>query len=313
MVKSKDRQSIDVAKLYYQSEYSQQEIAKFLNISRPTVSKLLTYAKENGYVTIQINDPDDVSDDLSIALKNKYNLDNAIIANSPLNNNDEIKKYIGQAAAEYLHSIIKDNDIIGISWGTTMYSIATQLADKKLKGVQVVQLKGGLSHTNINTYASEVNELFAKAFHAQGRSLPLPVIFDKPESKRITEKDSHISDIIELGKKSNISIFSVGTVKDDAMIFRLGYINEEEKKRIQQHAVGDVCSRFFDKNGKVCDEIINSRTVGIELEELKKKKQSILVAGGERKIEALHVALSSKIANTLVTDQFTAEILLAKK
>lgn len=313
MVKSKDRQSIDVAKLYYQSEYSQQEIAEFLNISRPTVSKLLTYAKENGYVTIQIHDPDDVSDDLSVALKNKYDLNNVIIANSPLNNNEEIKKHIGQAAAKYLYSIIKDGDIIGISWGTTMYSVATQLKDKKLKDVQIVQLKGGLSHTNINTYASEVNELFTNAFHAQGRSLPLPVIFDKPELKRITEKDSHINEIIELGKKANIAIFSVGTVKDDAILFRLGYINEEDKKRIQKCAVGDVCSRFFDKNGNICDEIINSRTVGVELEELKKKKQNILVAGGERKIEALHVALSSKIASTLVTDQFTAEALLAKK
>lgn len=313
MVKSKDRQSIDVAKLYYQSEYSQQEIAEFLNISRPTVSKLLNYAKENGYVTIQIHDPDDVSDDLSMALKNKYNLNNVIIANSPLNNNEEIKRHIGQAAAKYLYSIIKDGDIIGISWGTTMYSIATQLKDKKLKDVQIVQLKGGLSHTNINTYASEVNELFTNAFHAQGRSLPLPVIFDKPELKRITEKDSHINEIINLGKKANIAIFSVGTVKDDAILFRLGYINEEDKKRIQKCAVGDVCSRFFDKNGNICDEIINSRTVGIELEELKKKEQNILVAGGERKIEALHVALSSKISSILVTDQFTAEALLTKE
>ena len=313
MVKSKDRQSIDVAKLYYQSEYSQQEIAEFLNISRPTVSKLLNYAKENGYVSIQIHDPDDVSDDLSMALKNKYNLNNVIIANSPLNNNEEIKRHIGQAAAKYLYSIIKDGDIIGISWGTTMYSIATQLKDKKLKDVQIVQLKGGLSHTNINTYASEVNELFTNAFHAQGRSLPLPVIFDKPELKRIIEKDSHINEIINLGKKANIAIFSVGTVKDDAILFRLGYINEEDKKRIQKCAVGDVCSRFFDKNGNICDEIINSRTVGIELEELKKKEQNILVAGGERKIEALHVALSSKIASILVTDQFTAEALLTKE
>lgn len=312
MEKSRDRQSIDVAKLYYYSEYSQQEIANLLNISRPTVSKLLTYAKENGYVTIKINDPSDISDDLSIALKSKYNLDNAIIAYSPLNNDDEIKKYIGNAAAKYLHDIVKDNDIIGISWGTTMYAIATQLIDKKLKGVQVVQLKGGLSHTNINTYASEINELFTNAFHAQGRSLPLSVIFDKPELKNIVEEDSHISEVIELGKKANIAVFSVGTVKDDALLFRLGYLNEEEKRRIQKNAVGDVCSRFFDKYGNICNEEINNRTVGIELNDIKKKKKGILVAGGERKLEALHVALSSRIGSTLVTDQFTAKELLAK-
>ena len=298
--------------MYYQSEYSQDQIAKLLNISRPTVSKFLNYAKDHGYVTIQINDPIDISDELSIALKNKYNLNNVIIAYSPLNNDDEIKKHIGRTAAEYLHDIVKDDDIIGISWGTTMHAIATQLIEKKLKGVQVVQLKGGLSYTNNNTYASEVNNLFTNAFHANGRSLPLPVIFDTPELKEIIEKDSHINQIIQMGKQANIAIFSVGTVKEDALLFKLGYFNSEEINRIQENAVGDVCSRFFNRNGEICDEKIDSRIVGIELEDLRKKERTILVAGGERKIEALHAALSSKIANTLVTDQFTAKLLLIK-
>lgn len=310
--KEKDRQSINVARLYYQSEYSQDQIAKLLNISRPTVSKILNYAKERGFVTIQINDPMAISDDLSIALKNKYNLDKVIIAYTPLNNVDDIKEHIGRVAAEYLHNIVKDDDIIGISWGTTMYAIAKQLVEKKLKGVEVVQLKGGLSQTHINTYASEINKLFADAFHANGTSLPLPVIFDTPELKEIIEKDSHINQIIQMGKKANIAIFSTGTVKDNALLFKLGYFNKQEIKRIQENAVGDVCSRFFNKNGEICDEKINSRTVGIGLEQLKAKERTILVAGGERKIEALHSALSSKMANTLIIDQFTAKLLLIK-
>lgn len=310
--KDKDRQSINVARLYYQSEYSQDQIAKLLNISRPTVSKILNYAKERGYVTIQINDPEDISNDLSKALKNKYNLDRVIIAYSPLNNGEDINKNIGRVAAEYLNNIVKDGDIIGISWGTTMYSIARQLVPKKLKDVEVVQLKGGLSQTHINTYASEINKLFADAFHANGTSLPLPVIFDTPELKQIIEKDSHINQIIQMGKKANIAIFSTGTVKDNALLFRLGYFNKQEIERIQENAVGDVCSRFFNKNGEICDEKINNRTVGIDLEQLKAKERTILVAGGEKKIEALHSALSSKMANTLIIDQFTAELLLKK-
>ncbi|ACA44342.1 sugar-binding transcriptional regulator [Clostridium botulinum] len=312
MLKDKDRQSIDVSRLYYQSEYSQHEIANLLNISRPTVSKLLKYAKESGYVTIEINDPMDISDDLALTLKNKYDLEEVAIAYSPLNNEDEIKNQIGRVAAQYLHDVVKDGDTIGVSWGTTMYALATQLVEKELKDVQIVQLKGGLSHTRSNTYASEINELFAKAFHAEGRALLLPVIFDTQELKEITEKDSHINEVMQMGKQANIAIFSTGTVEDDALLFRLGYFNEEEKKRIQKYAVGDVCSRFIDRNGKICDEKINTRTVGIDLEELKKKERSILVAGGERKLNSLHVALSSKIANTLVTDQFTAKLLLGR-
>ena len=43
--KEKEQFSIEVARLYYESDYSQQEIANKLGISRPKVSRLLKSAK----------------------------------------------------------------------------------------------------------------------------------------------------------------------------------------------------------------------------------------------------------------------------
>lgn len=57
MEQDKDRLSINVAKLYYESDMSQQKIANELGISRPSVSRLLQYAKEHGFVQIRIIDP----------------------------------------------------------------------------------------------------------------------------------------------------------------------------------------------------------------------------------------------------------------
>ena len=92
-----------------------------------------------------------------------------------------------------------------------------------------------------------------------------------------------ISNILETGKEAQVAIFTVGSVNDDALLFRLGYFTEEEKQQLKKMAVGDVCSRFIDRNGQICDENINNRTVSIELEELRKKDRSILVAGGAKR------------------------------
>ena len=46
--KDRDRLSIDVARLYYESDMSQQKIADELGISRPSVSRLLQHAKDQG-------------------------------------------------------------------------------------------------------------------------------------------------------------------------------------------------------------------------------------------------------------------------
>ncbi|MDR0271269.1 sugar-binding transcriptional regulator [Paenibacillus sp.] len=306
----KQRLSIEAARLYYVSEYSQMEIASRLGVSRPTVSRLLQYAKEQGYVSIQISDPLDNLNELGLLLKQKYELDTAVVCYSPVNEYREIQKHISKAAADFLNETVQDTDIIGVTWGRTMHAVALQLQQKQVRGVEVVQLKGGISHSHINTYAAETVNLFAAAYHTIARYLPLPVIFDSIAAKEMVEEDRHIHRIIELGKQANIAIFTVGTVNDDALLFQLGYFNEEEKLLLQSKGIGDICSRLFDAQGNLCSEEINNRTVGIDLHDLCEKEQSILVAGGERKIEAIRGALVGKFANTLVTDQFTAQALL---
>ena len=59
------------ARLYYQDELSQQQIADRLGISRTTVSRLLQMARDNHIVRIQVVEPTDVvtlSDELTQTL-----------------------------------------------------------------------------------------------------------------------------------------------------------------------------------------------------------------------------------------------------
>lgn len=306
----KQRLSIEAARLYFLSDFSQQDIAERLGVSRPTVSRLLQYAKEQGYVLITIVDPREDLDELGEKVKQRYKLDRVLVSYSPLNEYQEIQKHISKTAAEYLHQIVQDADIIGVTWGTTMHAVARQLQQKPVRGVEVVQLKGGVSHSHVNTYAAEIVNLFADAYHTIARYLPLPVIFDNIELKKMVEEDRHIERIIQLGKQANIAVFTVGTVKEDALLFRLGYFSESEQKMLQTTGAGDICSRFFDSQGNICSEEINNRTIGAELEDFRRKDKSILVAGGQRKTDAIRAALIGGYANVLITDQFTTQALL---
>ncbi|MFB5267830.1 sugar-binding transcriptional regulator [Paenibacillus enshidis] len=311
MENEKQRLSIEAARLYYLSDYSQQDIAERLGVSRPTVSRMLQYAKDRGFVRISIIDPLEDLNALADELKQTYGLDHVLVCYSPENEYRVIQQHISKKAADFLHETVQDSDIIGVTWGTTMHAVAQQLESKPVRGVEVVQLKGGVSHSHVNTYAAETVQLFASAFHTIARYMPLPVIFDNVALKQMVEEDRHIRRIIELGKQANIAVFTVGTVKEDALLFRLGYFSAEEQAYLQQTGAGDICSRFFDRDGHICSEEINNRTVGIDLAELQKKEKSILVAGGQRKIDAIRAALVGRYANILVTDQFTAQALLS--
>src|SRR5699024_6453216 len=195
------------------------------------------------------------------ALQRKYSLEKVFVTFAPVDKYSEIIKSITRTAAEYLDEIVGDGDIIGVSWGVTLNALAEKLKVKNVSDVKVVQLKGGMSHSKTQTHAIETVNLFAKAYHSTPNYLHLPVVFDKKEVKDVVSEDRHIERIVQLGKDANIAVFTVGSAGADSLLFKLGYFDEAETKKLQTKAAGDICSRFIYENGKICDETVNARTV----------------------------------------------------
>ena len=311
-MEAKKNKVVEAAKLYYLLDYTQHEIAKKLGVSRPTVSRMLQTAKKEGIVQIKIIDMEENVSDLEKAIEKKYNLKKAVIAPVPQYEDHIIKTTLGLKAAEYLDTIVKDNDIIGVTWGTTMYHVAVELKKKEVNNIKIVQLKGGISHSETNTYVSEILYLFGKAYRTTPLHLPLPAIVDQVVVKQAMMEDRHIRKIIETGKEANIALFTCGPIKSESLLFKLGYFTNEDLEMLYSKAVGDICSRFFDQDGQICNNSLNERTLGIDLSELREKEYSILVAGGNQKVNSIHAALKGKFANVLVTDQYTARFILEK-
>ena len=301
---------IEAAKLYYLLDNTQSEIAKKLSVSRPTVSRLLQIAKSEGIVQIKINDPTEEIEKLSSQLEEKFHLKKAIVVSVPQYEDVLVRNYLGAAGATYLTEIVKDGDIIGVTWGTTLYHLAIELGQKFVRNVRVVQLKGGVSHSETNTFASEILYLFGKAFNSTPHHLPLPAIVDHVLVKQAVMADRHIKKVLDLGVEANVAVFTVGPVKADSLLFQLGYFTVEDLEFLSENAAGDICSRFFDIEGRICNRELDERTLGINLKDLQKKEHSILVAGGAGKINGIYGALKGKYANSLITDQFTARFLL---
>ncbi len=310
MEEDKLKKIIDAAKLYYQLDYSQQDIAKKLGVSRPTVSRFLQQAKAEGIVQIMIMDPSEDNEKIAGELKERYGLKKVLVVSTPQYEESIVKRYLGEAAAHYLYQTVKDGDMIATSWGTTLYQVAVHLQHKHVRNVTVVQLNGGVSHSETNTYATEIVQLLGKSFNSIPHLLPLPAIVDHVVVKQAIEADRHIRKILEMGKQANIAIFTVGVPTPDSVLIQANYFTKEDLEIIHEKAVGDICSRYIDEKGNICHESLNNRTIGIDLKDLANKEQSILIAGGPKRVEAIYGALQGKYANILITDQFTARSLL---
>lgn len=305
-MEDRELQAIDAAKLYYLGNYSQSEVAERMGVSRPTVSKLLSLAKETGYVRIEIEDPRESGSEIGRMLAEKYHLVDVAVTPVRADNREEILPALGRLGAEKLQELVKDNFVVGVSWGNTLYSMARHLKAQNLHGVEVVQLKGGLSHSDKTTNDFETIDLFCRSLNAKARLLPLPAVFRSAEVKRLVEDEPFISNVMDHARHADVVVFTVGSARPESTLFKMGYFTEKDKEKIVATAVGDICSRWINTDGEICVPDVDQRTVGISLDQLKDRPVRLMVAGGVEKAQVIEVALRCGYATHLVIDQATA-------
>ncbi|MBO2518396.1 MAG: RNA polymerase subunit sigma-70 [Firmicutes bacterium] len=298
---------VKVARLAYDHGLSQGEIAKRIGTSRSTVSRMLREARERGIVTVVIHDPTERAEKLSQALKETYGLKEAIVVPTELESEPAVRPLLAQAVVGLLADVVRDNDIVGVSWGRTMGEIARRLHPMTKRGVSVVQLNGGLNRADLPGYPNYVTGRFAQAFGATAYVLPVPAIVRMPALRRELESDPATKTVLDLARNASVALFSVGVIGVESVLVQSGYLQLHELQQLQlRGAVGDVIGRYYDSRGQICDRELDSRTIGIELAELKEKRYAIAVAGGVEKRQAIRGGLLGGYFNTLVTDQFTA-------
>ena len=302
---------VEAAKLYYEHQLSQLEISKKLKVSRPTVSRLLNQARNTGIVRIDIIDPSEIGTQLESALINKYELKKVVVVPNDTDDNQIIKKRLGKAAVILVDQLITESTILGISWGTTMQQVARQIRSRRVKDMVVVQLNGGISRAELDTHASEIAKTIGESYKAIPYLMPLPAVVDNAALKKAILSDKYISRTLELGRKAEIAMFTIGSFGNNSVLVNADYFEPDEvDELLKSGAVGDICSRIIKADGSICSKDLNNRTIGIELEELKKKQYSIAVVGGKKKFAAIQAGLNGQWFNSLITDEWTATELL---
>lgn len=125
--------------------------------------------------------------------------------------------------------------------------------------------------------------------------------------------DRFVREVVGAFPSITLALVGVGATEPSRALASSGNVfsSQELKRLASKGAVGDICLRFFDSEGKPVVTELNDRVISIELEQLRKIKRVVAVAGGRRKVAAIRGALLGKLVNVLITDLTTAEQLLA--
>ena len=305
-----DRIFISVIKQYYELGISQEEIAAKEYISKSTVSRIINKAVKNGYVQFKLCYPIVSSTELKKQLMEQFELENAVVTPVYVDDARLILIDVCKAAVQDIKTFVEDGDIIGVSWGRTLGQLADCLDDYQndKKDIVTVQTNGFVAGDVQSIQSSATISKFQRAFAAEGYLLPVPIFLDSKETATALMNDSKIKPMMDLCRRASLAILSVGAFSSRSVVLERGVLSPEDYERLAQcGTVGDLCSRYFDINGKIANEDMDQRTLGLSLDDLRKIRRRMALAVGPKKAKATIGALRTGAITHLYTDENTAQ------
>lgn len=309
---TEQRLLVKVSSMYYDQELNQQEIADRLNLSRPKVSRLLKQARETGVVQIKVITPSTHYINLEIELERRFNLQEVIIVDGDNITKELLKRQLGIAAADYLLRTITKNDVVGVTWGTTLQEMIDALIPLPTENVHVVQALGGVGPPEAKAHSTDISRRLSQILNSKLTLLSAPGIVGSTEAKNILLSDWQVKSALELFSKINKLFVGLGGIETNPVLQPSSNDVTENlyNEIISSEAVGDIALRFFDIKGNPVASKLDELTIGITIPEIQNIDTVIAIAGGLEKLNVILGALSGQLINVLITDRETSEAIL---
>jgi len=306
--------------LYYEDRMNQQEIADALQISRPSVARMIKSGRSSGIVKIEIKNPDNLAfASMEREIEKKFGLEEVVIAasDSVEIGTELINENLAQEVLHFLMRIIEDREYIGVTMGMTLHNIvcADTQRMERLK-CTFVPIIGGIGESRYDIHSNYIAMAFANAFKANCLQFFAPLMFSTQDLLQNFLREESMQGILKSFRKISTVIMGIGiTKKEHSTILKSGYINEETFENfVKKGAIGDVAMQFFDKEGNVEKfSSFNSLVSGMPIEELRKVRRKIGVATGAVKAEPVIGAIRGGFINILIIDSECAQALLGDR
>lgn len=299
-----------VARLYYEDGYKQSEIAKMLNTSHSTISRMLNEAVENKIVEVTIRYPYSTIPSLGKSLRTKFGLKEAYVFPSTGSYGEETIQSLGQLGAYVLDKNLEDRMTLGISLGQAVAATTRAFKPSSFLHCRVVRLQGAMDNELME--GTNLAQVLSSQLGGEFVIVPAPMIMKSSESCKLIMQEPSIIETLRIAENADIALIGVGSMDAAySTTYRNKLITYNELADLHKAgAVGEVFGKYFDHSGSMLNTDFNHRSVSIPLDKLRNFKTVILVAAGLSKVSGILGLIKGRLINVLVTDSDSAAQLL---
>ncbi|MGK2349790.1 sugar-binding transcriptional regulator [Actinomyces sp. W5033] len=331
------------ASMYYVQGETMEVIARHLGVSRSTVSRLLSRAREQGVVRIELREPG-AAGSLGHHLLDLHGVrarivpvregtteihrlqQVAAVAASTLTEMIDAEVAAlsphacaepggaGGAAARGLETAPGDGLVVGVAWGTTMNEVSTALSSRPVPGLTIVQLNGASEPLQDGPSASDLLARMGHSLGARTITFPVPAFFDQVTTREAMWSERSVKRVLAVAARARIAVFGVGSLDSElpSQVYAGGHLTRSDLAIARrEEVVGDVCTVLLRADGTWRDIDLNARATGPTPAQLARVPRRLCVVAGTGKARAALAALRARVATDLVIDDATARAVLA--
>jgi DNA-binding transcriptional regulator LsrR (DeoR family) len=297
---------------YYINGMTQTEIARQLDATRLRVNQEIQRAKSLGMVRVQIDSPFIARFELQEAVRQTLGIGRVLAAPSRRDRYD-YHSGVGAALASFLTDNLRSKRwrSIGVSWGLTLEQAIRRLPSQSHPDLEIVTMMGGtLKGASFNSFG--IASGFASALGAKYSLLAAPVFLSEGVERSAFLAQEVFAEHFAKFETLDAAILTASDVSARSFLVANGLPKDvTATDLVAAGAIGDVLGRFLDRAGNTVAPPLDQRTIGVELDVLKRVPEKILAAAGPHKVEIIKTASAKGLVDTLVTDDVTAELILS--
>lgn len=238
--------------------------------------------------------------DIEKSIKSFLGLKDVVIVPGNVEENPATFKELGKAAANYIKNIIKDNDIIAITGGSTIKEVVEEFPKvNNFSNVLVIPARGGMGR-KVESQANYLAASLANKVNGTYKLLHIPENISTEVIEGLL-KEKQIKEVIENIHNADILIYGIGNAIH--MAKKRGLSEEYISKLEGLGAIGEAFGCYFNKESQV---VLENTPIGININDAKKINTHIAVAAGKNKVEAIIATEMNNSNAVLVTDEAAA-------
>lgn len=292
-----------VARLYYLDGLGQSEIASIYGVSRSTVSRLLTSARNRGVVRITIDDADPRDRDLESQLQDRFGLRHAIVVRGMDGAESANRRAVGYFAAAEVADWVRTSRIVGITGGRTLGELVHSMRPGTHEdALSVVQLMGTIGANPSGVDASELSRSLARLYDGTFHTVNSPAFVENRRTRDLFLSHSQIQAVWTLFSSLDMALVGIGTLRESMIAERKALDSQVIDELREAGAVGEVCGRFFDVKGRECPTSMRDRVISIDLETLRNSPHVVGVTTGAMRADAIRGAIAGELVDSLIID-----------